>query len=147
MPLKAQYTPEAWERSLAQARAYKAKLRAEGRYNYPSTPEQMRAQASRWRKANPEKHAAQEAKRRARKASAIGQVMQQEWEAIRASQNDKCAHCGNKGGLEMDHVIPLSAGGCHMAHNLQGLCKSCNSRKKDKIMTNQFSLFDKVSGG
>jgi 5-methylcytosine-specific restriction endonuclease McrA len=38
-------------------------------------------------------------------------------------------------GMEVyfDHVIPLRRGGPHTAENLCACCKSCNSRKKDKM--------------
>lgn len=32
----------------------------------------------------------------------------------------------------IDHVVPLSKGGAHAVHNIQPLCKSHNSSKKDK---------------
>jgi len=30
---------------------------------------------------------------------------------------------------EVDHIVPLRAGGTNDAENLQALCKSCHSRK------------------
>jgi 5-methylcytosine-specific restriction endonuclease McrA len=68
----------------------------------------------------------------ARKKSVGGTVTEAEWEAINASQDDKCAHCGRRVKLEMDHVIPLSKGGPNVKENIQGLCRSCNASKADR---------------
>jgi 5-methylcytosine-specific restriction endonuclease McrA len=51
--------------------------------------------------------------------------------------NSTCKMCGLRGGpggdpnvyLEIDHVIPVSAGGCNHEGNLQILCRRCNLKK------------------
>jgi 5-methylcytosine-specific restriction protein A len=44
-----------------------------------------------------------------------------------------CRHCKLKGkyefATEVDHIVPLAAGGENTFSNLQALCKSCHSRK------------------
>lgn len=45
----------------------------------------------------------------------------------------KCAHCEKTDGLTIDHKIPYSRGGSDDIANLQALCKSCNSRKGNRI--------------
>lgn len=39
-----------------------------------------------------------------------------------------CRHCG-AAATDVDHVIPLAAGGTHARENLSPLCHSCHSRK------------------
>ena len=44
---------------------------------------------------------------------------------------NRCWVCGGK-PTASDHVKPLNKGGAHMLCNLRPICKSCNSRKRDK---------------
>ena len=48
-----------------------------------------------------------------------------------------CACCGKKYSnrlqLQVDHIIPLNRGGKTTLDNLQILCRSCNSKKGDKL--------------
>lgn len=84
-------------------------------------------------------------KRRAMKAEAYGSHTTKEWRAILRKQKERCAECGVKGGLQRDHIVPLSKGGSDFAFNIQGLCKTCNCEKKDKMRVIAVSLFDKVA--
>ena len=64
-----------------------------------------------------------------------GSLTGSQWEQIKEKQNHRCLCCGMKEPeikLTMDHVKPVSKGGEHSAKNIQGLCKSCNSRKHTK---------------
>ena len=45
----------------------------------------------------------------------------------------RCRECGDWHGLTVDHIIPWSKGGLTKLENLQTLCRSCNSRKGNKI--------------
>jgi hypothetical protein len=44
-----------------------------------------------------------------------------------------CVICGSKTKLEIDHVVPVSAGGKSEVSNLQTLCRSCNRRKHASV--------------
>jgi hypothetical protein len=45
----------------------------------------------------------------------------------------RCKKCGSIRNLTLDHIIPVSKGGGDTIENLQVLCRSCNSKKNDKI--------------
>ena len=47
----------------------------------------------------------------------------------------RCVKCGAKSPLEIDHVLPVSAGGESKYENLQTLCRSCNRRKRNSVAT------------
>lgn len=58
------------------------------------------------------------------------------------NKNDCCPVCGepftcsfntvNTSNPSIDHIKPISKGGTHHPSNLRVICRSCNSRKKDK---------------
>lgn len=70
---------------------------------------------------------------RVRRLGIDGTVTREEWVAICARHENKCAHCHDDLPLTMDHIVPLSKGGRHCAENIQPLCKSCNSKKGNRI--------------
>jgi 5-methylcytosine-specific restriction endonuclease McrA len=47
---------------------------------------------------------------------------------------DPCAYCGTRERVEVDHIVPVSAGGTNTADNLTAACRSCNVRKRDKSL-------------
>ena len=60
-------------------------------------------------------------------------------EAIKNRDNFTCCNCKNSTHmepnllLEIDHIIPVSKGGCTVESNLQTLCWKCNRSKSNKI--------------
>lgn len=56
------------------------------------------------------------------------------WEVF-VRDNFACKHCGGRMFLTVDHIKPVSLGGLTIPSNLQTLCRSCNSRKGNKIVT------------
>ena len=99
--------------------------------------EKAKVQGLRWRKANPDKHAATQRNRRARLRQCDGVHTAEDIAAIRKLQKDRCAVCRVKlnGGGEVDHIQPLLSGGENDRTNLQLLCEFCNRSKgaKDPI--------------
>ena len=88
-----------------------------------------------WRKNNRDKTRHYTQNRRVRKEGNGGTLTVQEWNAILDFYGHKCLCCGrNDVKLTIDHVIPIFHGGKHCAENVQPLCGSCNSRKKDKTI-------------
>lgn len=61
----------------------------------------------------------------------------EQWEEIKASQDYRCAICGEVKPLERDHIFPLSKGGAFTKDNIQGLCRSCNSSKGARVIRAQ----------
>lgn len=53
----------------------------------------------------------------------------EEWSAIKRRFGGRCAYCGERKKLTMDHVHPISRGGRHDATNIVPACQPCNSRK------------------
>ena len=60
-------------------------------------------------------------------------------ESIKHRDNFTCCNCRNSTHiepnllLEIDHIIPVSKGGCTVESNLQTLCWKCNRSKSNKI--------------
>ncbi len=46
---------------------------------------------------------------------------------VLARDEHKCVRCGSEEKLELDHILPQSCGGPHIAENLRTLCKKCNA--------------------
>jgi len=61
----------------------------------------------------------------------------EEWESLKAKYDYTCPCCGKSEPaikLSKDHIVPVSKSGNNNIDNLQPLCKSCNSSKRDKTI-------------
>lgn len=84
-----------------------------------------------YRQANPDKVREFSQRRKGRKLDrlAYGTLPR-----IRLAQRNKCAICRTslRDGDHVDHIVPLSKGGMHVAKNLQLLCPHCNVTKSGR---------------
>lgn len=116
---------------LAKSRAkFAASRKAWGKAN----PEKVKAAKTKFRIENPDRWRSYVRNRRARLQKIPGRHDHNDIAALRAKQNDCCAHCrvDLKGNGEADHITPLSRGGTNWPHNLQLLCMPCNRKKHAK---------------
>jgi hypothetical protein len=50
-------------------------------------------------------------------------------EEVMARDDHECRRCGSVEDLTLDHILPQSSGGTHVADNLRVLCRACNSAR------------------
>lgn len=96
----------------------------------------------RWVRKNKERYAHLKSRELPRKYNAEGSHTFEQWKSLLNSLENKCACCKEKKKLSKDHIKPLSKGGTDYIHNIQPLCKSCNSRKNAKEINYLKSFFD-----
>jgi 5-methylcytosine-specific restriction endonuclease McrA len=61
--------------------------------------------------------------------------------AVFARDGHRCQYC-NRVAENIDHVVPRSRGGPHAWDNVVASCRSCNSRKEDRLPSEiGFTLF------
>jgi 5-methylcytosine-specific restriction endonuclease McrA len=96
-------------------------------------PEELRrnrlAYNKKYRREHPDWAHAVKAKRRAIENGAPGHFSAADWANIKRRQRHRCANCGKRKKLTVDHIIALSKGGSNYPENIQGLCGPCNSQK------------------
>jgi 5-methylcytosine-specific restriction endonuclease McrA len=83
-----------------------------------------------YRKAHPEQCRIDARNRRARvkNASGNGWIAKEEKQLFE-DYCHRCAYCGGKTRLTVDHIVPLALGGSHSIDNAVPACLSCNSSK------------------
>lgn len=88
--------------------------------------------ARQWKKANPDKRREHDRHRRARKANAIIEPVDEA--AVYELCNRTCLYCGATEDLTLDHIVALANGGAHSEDNLVVACRKCNSSKRIKSL-------------
>lgn len=66
-------------------------------------------------------------------ANKIGSHTLKEWKDLLEKCGYRCARCGTNKDITKDHIIPISNNGSNKIENIQPLCRSCNSRKRNEI--------------
>ena len=123
---------------------YKERNSEKIKARYEATHEKRNAANREWKRAHPESARKHNRLRDLKKRCVLGSHTSKEWQAILRKHGGKCAHCASKERITKDHIIPLELGGSDYALNLQPLCLSCNSGKRDRLPEyTQFSLFDR----
>lgn len=60
-----------------------------------------------------------------------GSLTRKEWGDVLDRYGRSCARCKSKSDLQMDHIVPVAAGGLTVKTNVQPLCGPCNRSKSD----------------
>lgn len=118
-------------------------IKARRRQN-PELLEKQRAWDRRYAKTDP--GSSRYKRRRARKANAQGHHTRSDVLRIADRQSWLCFWCGTDihQSLSTDHYIPLSRGGSDWPSNIVASCRSCNSRKHDKLPSEFLSSLNKT---
>lgn len=99
--------------------------------------EKIRARATRWYYENKARALANVLANSARKRGAtIADLTASQWAEIKERYNLSCAYCGERVAvLTQDHVLAIRRGGQHTASNIVPACRSCNSKKSNKLVS------------
>lgn len=100
---------------------------------YCSEPCRLRFLRRKHRRENPEMHRVYAQNRRAF-ASNCAPLVIEEWLFVKDFYGEICLSCSKECRQTIDHIVPVSKGGDNSIRNLQPLCQSCNSTKRDKTI-------------
>lgn len=117
---------------------YKEKKQGSTRARYLANPQAEYERTKKKRAADPERYRDLGRRRAARKRGAQGSHTLDQWLARVALHGWRCRYCRSElteATLTLDHAIPLSRGGTEWPANCVPACGSCNSRKRDKTLT------------
>jgi 5-methylcytosine-specific restriction endonuclease McrA len=142
------------DRLYYQANAEQAKSRASNWYyanqelgkerrrrHYAANRESLIQKTYQWTVANPERVSETQRRYRHRRRALIAQIggyfTAQDVAHMRAIQQGHCCYCGRIGQLlTLEHIIPVTReGSSNNPWNLAFACRSCNSSKGDKLLS------------
>ena len=114
---------------------------------YENDKENILEQTREYRKTENGRAVAQRARCRRRTIlkNVINTLTSEEWLDILKEYNYKCVYCEcdfDEDNLPTrDHIIPLSRGGDNIKENVVPACRSCNSKKHNKIINIKEEIF------
>jgi 5-methylcytosine-specific restriction endonuclease McrA len=120
--------PYAHGRKLTWSEKYQRRLQRD-----PDLRTKNNEQVKKWRRDNLAQVSFYSHRSRVIKKQAPGKFSFDEWKRLCDEFGNKCLACG-KEELTVDHIVPLIKGGTNYIHNIQPLCKSCNSSKNTKTI-------------
>lgn len=117
--------------------------------NLEKERERARKVMQQQRLTKPEREREKKRRYRARNAAAVRQREREKTYSRRAKQPYSpelaahmaalvllpCTYCGSAENITIDHIIPLSRGGKHVAENLAAACYACNSSKGNRLLS------------
>lgn len=86
-----------------------------------------------WHRANP--MAMQRLKVMRRTAEDVGTFTEADWLSLLHRHNYRCAYCAEARPLSVEHVVPITRGGRHTLGNILPVCRSCNSSKGRRLLS------------
>jgi 5-methylcytosine-specific restriction endonuclease McrA len=101
----------------------------DSRAYYARHRERLARYFAEFQRTHPELRRHLSARRRARKLEAAGSFTVGEWLALLELWDGRCAYCGERAPLEIDHRVPLARGGTNSIDNILPACGPCNRRK------------------
>lgn len=125
----------------AKRKANLERTRENERARYAANAEAICARKAAWRKANPEVMKLHKQRRRARLLDARSPgVTADQWRVIcercqNVEDETTCVYCDKACAVTIDHVVPIFRGGLDESDNVLPACKSCNSSKGAKLIS------------
>lgn len=106
------------------------------RRRYVDEAERRRAYQAAYHVRNPHVSKAARAKRKAAmRGDTAGEFTSRDWRRLVARYDGRCAYCGERAPLQVEHVLPLSRGGLHRIGNIVPACAGCNYEKHTSTIT------------
>ena len=96
-----------------------------------------RAAVRRWRKRHLEKARHKQTIENAKRKGAEGSHTFKQWLVMLAAFGYQCVYCDQPLTLQTatrDHIYPISKGGASYISNIVPACRSCNSKKRAKLL-------------